>query len=162
MSDFLQPHGLQPARLLCPGKNTGVGCHAIVQGIFPNQGSNLPGISYVSCIGRWILYHQHHLGSPETSAMVAFSTMLACQVCNGGGFVTELCLILLQPHEHVVWQAPLSTGFSRQEYWNGLPFTSSGDLPDQGLNLGLLHCRWSTALQVGSLPTEPSGKPKLL
>ena len=38
-SDSLRPHGLQPARLLCPrdspGKNTGVGCHALLQGIFP-------------------------------------------------------------------------------------------------------------------------------
>ena len=42
---LLQPHGLQPARLLCPwdfpGKNTGVGCHFLLQGIFPTQGSNL-------------------------------------------------------------------------------------------------------------------------
>ena len=40
----LQPHGLQSARLLCPwgfpGKNTGVGCHFLLQGIFPTQGSN--------------------------------------------------------------------------------------------------------------------------
>ena len=39
MSDSLRPHGLQPARLLCPwdspGKNTGVGGHALLQGIFP-------------------------------------------------------------------------------------------------------------------------------
>ena len=44
MSDSLRPHGRQPARLLCPwdspGKNTGVGCHALLQGIFPTQGSN--------------------------------------------------------------------------------------------------------------------------
>ena len=41
---LLQPHGLQPFRLLCPcnfpGKNTGVGCHCLLQGIFPTQGSN--------------------------------------------------------------------------------------------------------------------------
>ena len=40
----LRPHGLQPARLLgpwdSPGKNSGVGCHALVQGIFPTQGLN--------------------------------------------------------------------------------------------------------------------------
>ena len=38
-------HGLQPPRLLCPwdspGKDTGVGCHALLQGIFPTQGSNM-------------------------------------------------------------------------------------------------------------------------
>ena len=37
----------------------------------------------------------------------------------------------------------MSMGFSRQEYWSGVPFSSPGDLPTQGLNLGLLHCRWS-------------------
>ena len=45
MSNSLQPHGLQSARLLrpwdSPGKNTGVGCHALLQGIFLTQGSNL-------------------------------------------------------------------------------------------------------------------------
>ena len=42
---LLQPHGLQLTRLLCPqdfpGKNTGVGCHFLLDGIFLNQGSNL-------------------------------------------------------------------------------------------------------------------------
>ena len=42
----LQPHGLQPSRLLCPwgspGKNTGVGCHALLQGISLTQGTNPP------------------------------------------------------------------------------------------------------------------------
>ena len=38
-------------------------------------------------------------------------------------------------------QAPLSVAFSRQEYWNGLPFPSSGDLPNPGIKLNLLHCR---------------------
>ena len=38
-------------------------------------------------------------------------------------------------------QAPPSMGFSRQEYWSGLPFPFPGHLPTLGLNLGLLHCR---------------------
>ena len=42
MFDSLQPHGLQPTRLLCPcdfpSENTGVGCLALLQGIFPTQG----------------------------------------------------------------------------------------------------------------------------
>ena len=49
VSYFLWPRGLYPIRLLCPwnspGKNTGVGCHALLQGIFPTQGSN-PGLSH--------------------------------------------------------------------------------------------------------------------
>ena len=44
------------------GKNTGVGCHALLQGIFPTQGSN-PGLLYC----RWILYHLRHQGSPYQS-----------------------------------------------------------------------------------------------
>ena len=38
-------------------------------------------------------------------------------------------------------QAPPSMGFSRPEYWSGLPFPSPGDLPDPGSNPGLSHCR---------------------
>ena len=46
-------------------KNTRVDCHALLlQGIFPTQGSN-PGISYVSCISRWVLYDMCHLGKPN-------------------------------------------------------------------------------------------------
>ena len=45
VSESLQPHGLQPARLLCPwnspGKNSAVGCHFLLQGIFLTQGNQL-------------------------------------------------------------------------------------------------------------------------
>ena len=47
---------------------------------------------------------------------------------------------------------PLSSEFSRQEYWIGLPFPSPGNLPDPGIKVG------SPALQAGSLPSEPPGK----
>ena len=53
-------------------------------------------------------------------------------------------------------QAPLSVGFSRQEYWSGLPFPSPGDFPDPGIELMSLM---SPALQAGSLPLAPPGKP---
>ena len=43
--------------------------------------------------------------------------------------------------------------FSRQEYWNGLPFSSPGDLPDPGIEPG------SPELRADSLPSEPPGKP---
>ena len=59
MSNSLQLHGLKPSRLLCPqnspGLNTGVGCHSLLQGIFPIQRSNL-GLPYC----RQILYHLSH------------------------------------------------------------------------------------------------------
>ena len=49
----------------------------------------------------------------------------------------------------VAHQAPLSMGFSRQEYWSGLPFPSLGDLPDPEFRLA------SPALTGGFLPVEP-------
>ena len=42
----------------------------------------------------------------------------------------------------IAHQAPLSLGFSRQEYWRWVPFLSPGDLPTQRSNSSLLHCRW--------------------
>ena len=52
----------------------------------------------------------------------------------------------------VACQAPLSLGFSRQEYWSGLPFPSSGHLPDPGIK------PTSPALAGGFFTTEPPGK----
>ena len=64
-SDSLWPHGLQPAMLLClwnsPGKNTGVSCYVLLQGVFPTQGSN-PSLSH----WRRILYQMSYQGSPVT------------------------------------------------------------------------------------------------
>ena len=55
----------------------------------------------------------------------------------------------------VAHQAPLSMGFSRQEYWSGLPFSSPGDLLDPGIEPG------SPALQADALPSEPPGNRSL-
>ena len=52
----------------------------------------------------------------------------------------------------VAHQAPLFLGFSRQEYWSGLPFPSPGDLPDPGIEPG------SPVLQADTSPSEPPGK----
>ena len=43
--------------------------------------------------------------------------------------VAQSCLTLCDPMNDIAHQAPLSMEFSRQEYWNGLPFPASGDLP---------------------------------
>ena len=51
--------------------------------------------------------------------------------------------------QSIAHQAPLSMGFSRQEYWSGLPFPSPGALPDPGIELG------SPALQADALLSEP-------
>ena len=49
------------------------------------------------------------------------------------------------------FQAPLSMGFPRQEYWSGLPFPSPGDLPDPGIESG------SPALEADALTSERLG-----
>ena len=65
----------------------------------------------------------------------------------GGGLAAKSCLTLATPWT-VARQAPLSMGFSRKEYWSGLPFPPPGDLPNPGIKPG------SPALQADSLPTE--------
>ena len=52
----------------------------------------------------------------------------------------------------VAYQAPPSMGFSRQEYWSGVPFPSPGDLPDPAIEPS------SPALQLDTLPLESPGK----
>ena len=71
MSDSLQPHRLQPTRFLhpwdFPGKNTGVGCHFLLQEIFLTQGLN-PGLPHC----RQTLYHLSHQGSPSCCCLCIF------------------------------------------------------------------------------------------
>ena len=69
---------------------------------------------------------------------------------GGGGLVAKSCPTLATPWS-VARQAPLSMGFSRQEYWSGLPFPSPGDLPDPGIEPR------SPTLQAAALPFEPPG-----
>ena len=70
MSNSVQSYGLQPSSLLCPwdspGKNTGVGCHALLQGNLLDPGIELPtlissALAQGSCLGQWVLHHQHQL-----------------------------------------------------------------------------------------------------
>ena len=115
-----------------PGENTGVGCHFLLQGIFPTQGSN-------PCLLHWqadslplnhlrILYYcmKVKVKMKSLSHAQLFATLWA-----------------------VAYQAPPSMGFSRQEYWSGLPFPSPRDLPDPGVEPG------SPALQADTLTSEP-------
>ena len=74
-----------------PGKNTGVDCHALLQGIFPTQGSN-PVLPY--CI--WIIYHLSHQGSPRILEWIAYPFFRGSSQARGwtrfsciaGGFFT--------------------------------------------------------------------------
>ena len=110
-----------------PGKNTGVDFPSLLQRIFLTQRSN-PGLPYF----RQTLYHlSHQERKPTKYCVESLSYPTLCDPTR-----------LLCP-----W------GFSRQEYWSGLPCPALGDLPNPGINLG------SPALQADSLPAELPGKP---
>ena len=131
---------MQPTRLLCPwdspGKNTGVGCYFLLQGVFMTQGWN-PGFSHC----RQILYCLSHQGSPRILKWVAYSF-------SGGSSQPTI-----KPESPALQADSLpaelpgkpkniqSTEFSRPEYCTGQPFPSLGIFPTQGSNPGLLHCR---------------------
>ena len=127
-----------PPKLPCPrdspDKNTGVGCHFLLQGIFLTQGLNLHFRKLLHC--RRILYRLRH----------------QC-VCVSRSVVSDSATPWTVAH-----QAPLSTGFSRQEYWSGLLFPSPGDLPDPGTEpVSYISC-----IAGGFFTTEPPGKPKYI
>ena len=81
------------------------------------------------------------------------STELRSGGKHGGGLVAKSCPTLVIPWT-VAHKAPLSMGFSRKEYWSGLPFPSPGDLSNPRIEPG------SPALQADSLLTELRGKPR--
>ena len=65
-------------------------------------------------------------------------------------WVAQSCLTLCDPVD-CTYQASPSTGFSRQEYWSGLPFPSPGDLRDPGIEPG------SPTMEADALTSEPPG-----
>ena len=71
--------------------------------------------------------------------------------------VAKSCLTLVNPRI-VAHKAPLSMGFSRQEYWSGLPFSPPRDLPNPGIGP---ESPVFPTLQLDSLPAEPSEKPSV-
>ena len=88
-----------------------------------------------------------------------FSYLLDVIICGHDVLSHFSCIRLFATPWIIAHQAPLSMGFSRQEYWSGLPLPPLGIFPTQGSNpclLSLLH--W----QEGSSPLALPGKPKLL
>ena len=120
-----------PVRGDSPGKNTGVGCHAFLQGICPTQGS-----TQVSRIAG------------------GFFTILATKEARV--YIVSVSRSVVSDSAMpwtTAYQAALSLRFSRQGYRSELPFPSPGHLPNPGIEPG------SPALQADSLPTELQGKP---
>ena len=76
-----------------PGKNTGVGCHAFLQGIFPTQRSNT-GLPHC----RWILYHLSHKGSPPGSIYVYILCITSYHISSPSDEINSmLSLVLFLP-----------------------------------------------------------------
>ena len=117
---------------------------------FSRRSSQPRDWTWVSLIIGRMLYHLNHQGSPKV-----YYRVMANSHGGGGGLLSKSCPTLAIPWT-VACQAPLSVGFSRQEYWSGLPFPSPRDLPNSGIERG------SPALQVDDLPTELWGKQILI
>ena len=112
VSASLRPHGLHPTGILCPwdfpGKSPGVGCHFLLQEIFPIQGSNL---HFLHC--RWMICSLSHQGRFNLKVQVAQS-----------------CPALCDPIDYTV-HGILQV---RILEWVAYPF--SGDLPNPGIKPG--------------------------
>ena len=101
-----------------PGKNTGVGCRALLQGIFPIQGLN-PGLPH----GRQILYHLSHEGSPSILAWVAYPLSRGSSQPRNwtgvfwitGGFLTSRAT--REAHKYSV--------FTLDPHWNTVEFPAN-------------------------------------
>ena len=142
MSNSLRPHLLYPTKFLCPwdfpSENTGVGCHFLIQGIFLTQGSNLSLLH--------LLYWQaKSLHMPPGKPSVNIRKRKESEV-------TQLFLTLCNPMDCSLSASSIH-GFSRQKYWSGVPFHSSGDLPDPGIEPG------SPALQADFYHLSHQGSP---
>ena len=72
---------------------------------------------------------------------VRVTTIIISLIQDFSVLVIQLCLTHCDPMDCSPPGSSVSMGFSRQEYWGGLPFPSSGDLPNPGIELGLHHCR---------------------
>ena len=86
-----------------------------------------------------MIYILSHWGSPVWYIYVCVCVCVCVGGCGYGGLVAKLCSTLVTPWT-VAFQAPLSVGFSRQEYWSGLPFSSPGDLPNPGIKSNPVSC----------------------
>ena len=167
MSNSVRPHRRQPTRLPrpwdSPGKNTGVGCHFLLQCIKVKMKSlsrvrlfTTPGTAaYQAPPSMGFSRQEYWSGVPLPSPGYLPRRLKSEALGLGAGLkvkVTSLRHVrLFVIPWTVAYQAPQSVELSRQEYWSGLPFPSPGDLPNPGIEPR------SPALQADALPPEPPG-----
>ena len=115
--------------------------------------------TYLLFLGVLPIYHHRELGRVPCAdsgfSLVTYLIHGIGSVRGGGDLVTKSCLTLVTPRT-VACRARLSKGFSRKEYWSGLPFPSPGNLPNRGIEPK------SPALQADSLLTELQGTPSVV
>ena len=108
-----------------PGKNAGMGCHALLQGIFPSRESN-PGLPHCRLSFYCLSYQGSHLCVIVSNNFSFFNSYRA--IC---------CYLVAKSRPTLLWpHSPLGSSVCD---WSGLPFPSPGDLPDPGVELHLLH-----------------------
>src|SRR5574340_1063192 len=141
MSDCVRPHRQQPTRLCCPwdspDKNTGVGCHFLLHCMQVKSESEV-----ASVVSDSMRPHRRQptrlprsWDSPGKHTGVGCHFLLQCMKVKSESEVAQSCLTLSDPWT-AAHQAPLSMGFSRQEYWRGVPLPSPGG---QSRELYILH-----------------------
>ena len=147
MSDSVQPHRQKPTRLPhpwdSPGKNTGVGCHFLLQCMKVKSESEVTQLCPTL---------SDHMDCSLTGSSILGIFQARVLEWDAIAFSNELSRVqLFATPWTAAYQAPPSMGFSRQEYWSGLPFPTPGDLSDPGIESR------SPALQADSSPSEPPG-----
>ena len=161
VSDSLQSHGLQPMRLLCPwnspGKNTGVGCHALLQGIFWNQGwkPGLPWLqayfllseppqkpSMTTCTIKISNIHPISplwISAPQSNHFKQVLLFLLMRVYS----ITQLCLTLCDPMN---WGSPMpgSSGYgtfqARIQEWVAISSFRGSSWPRDRTSVSCVFC----------------------
>ena len=127
MSNSLLPHELQPTRLFgpwdFPGMNTGVGCHFLLQGIFPTQGLN-PGLPYC----RQMLHYLSYQGSPNQIMVIINFTLYPLFSYNISArqhsYCTNRCLKLSGIGVRVALSIPISLALPMGLWDSSVQFSS--------------------------------------
>ena len=116
-----------PLSMGLSGKNTRLGCHSLLQRMYPAQGS----YPHLLCLLHWRVgsLPLAPSGKPTNTMKVNVKSLSRVRLCATPWTIAH--------------QATPSMGFSRQEYWNGFGchFLLQGIFPTQELNSGLLHYR---------------------
>ena len=127
MSDSVRPHRWQPSRLRpwdSPGKNTGVGCHFLLQCMKVNSESEVTQLCPT-------LHDPMNCSLPGSSVLgiLQARTLEWVAISFSNAWKRKLSRVwLFTTPWTAAYQAPLSMGVSRQEYWNGLPLPSPAKL----------------------------------